>query len=70
MMRRDKVLDQMRDEGAIGEEEYREALEEKITLKQGKRGFSLPQLPQHARFGCQYTPPRTAIYKPRRHSLP
>lgn len=37
MMRRDKVLDQMRDEGAIGEEEYREALEEKITLKQGKR---------------------------------
>ncbi len=37
MMRRDKVLEQMRDEGAIGEEEYREALEEKITLKQGKR---------------------------------
>lgn len=37
MLRRDKVLVQMRDEGAISEEEYRQAVAEEITLSRSKR---------------------------------
>ncbi len=36
MLRRDKVLVQMRDEGAISEAEYQQALAEKITLERKK----------------------------------
>lgn len=36
MLRRDKVLAQMRDEGAIGEAEYAQAVAEKITLNRTK----------------------------------